>query len=118
ERLWTTDEIHAGGINEKALDFDFRKFSMDLIDDIVPENHSIGLCVRFRNAGEFSLACSRRLERLSNDTFGTCTREYRALNGEFGVGATVFAAADIGVFSFGVLAVDDEIDVFLPSPDR
>jgi hypothetical protein len=69
------------------------------------------LGVRLRDGGEVALPLRGGLERGADDPLGPATGENRRLDRGLVVESAVFPAADVGVLAFGVLPVDDEVDV-------
>ena len=119
ELVRAANQVHRGAVDEQAVDLDFGELSRDFLDDVVPEDHRVGLCVRFGDRGEVALAFGRRLEGAADDAFGALPGEQTRLDGDFVVEAVVFATADVRVLALGVLAVDDEVDVAaLVAPER
>ena len=84
----------------------------DLQRDLVPHHHRVALRVALGDDGQqLARTRLRQLEREAHDAFDAGAGHHRHVGGGLDRMALVHAAADAGVFAFGVLAHDDPVQV-------
>jgi hypothetical protein len=81
--------------------------------DLVPHHHGVALRVRLGDHRQVPAGPRPgELEREAQDPFDACARHDRHVHRGLDRQPLVHAAADAGVFAFGVLAHDDPVEVF------
>ena len=112
EALGLQHEARGQDVDVLLVGLDVGELLADGVGALVPPRHADGDAVALGGDGELlALAAVGQLEGIAHDAVGAVAGEDRFLDHDLALGAGEQAAAQVGVFAFGVLAHDEEIDV-------
>ena len=114
--LRIADHEHGGSVDKKMACLDVGIFPAHLLENLIPEDHGVVQSIGFAHGSEGASFFSGKFIGVTDHPLTAFARKYTVLNNDLVRLVLVQPGTASGIFSLGVLADKDHVDVLTAFP--